>query len=158
VITSRERLRLRGEQVYPVKPLSLGAAEGLLTEPGELASRAPLPEAVHLFVERARSRCPDFRLTPQNAASVLGICRRVDGLPLAIELATARLGVLSPQALLLYLERQPSLLTDGARDLPDRQRTLADTLAWSYQLLAESERRLFRELSVFAGGCTLEAI
>ncbi|MFN8636911.1 MAG: tetratricopeptide repeat protein [Chloroflexota bacterium] len=153
VVTSRERLRLRGEQVYPVKPLSLDAAERLLTEPG-----TPLPEAVQLFVERARARRPDFELTSQNAASVLGICRRVDGLPLAIELATARLGVLPPHALLGYLDRRLPLLTDGARDLPDRQRTLADTLAWSYELLTEPERRLFIGLSVFAGGCTLEAV
>ena len=114
--------------------------------------------AVQLFVERARSANPDFRLTGMNAAVVAAICRRLDGLPLALELAAARIKLLPPTALLGRLDRALPLLTGGARDLPERQRTLSNTIAWSYDLLSQVEQGVFRRLSVFVGGGTLDAL
>ena len=113
--------------------------------------------AVRLFVDRARAVKSDFALSEANAPAVVEIVRRLDGLPLALELVAARVRVLSPAALSVRLDRSLPLLTGGAQDLPDRQRTLRDTIAWSYDLLRPNEQTLFRRLGVFAGGCTLEA-
>ncbi len=148
--TSRAPLRLRGEREYPVAPLPV--PENGRTAPGVAAQSA----AVALFVDRARAVQPGFGLTDANAGAVAAICARLDGLPLAIELASARLRVLPPAALLARLERRLPLLTGGARMAPQRQQTLRDAIAWSYALLDPAEQRFFRRLSVFAGGCTLE--
>ena len=147
--TSREVLRLSGEHVLTAGPLAL---------PEDDATEAIAGAgAVLLFVARAQATQPDFALTTANAPAVAQVCRRLDGLPLAIELAAARVAHLTPAALLTRLERRLPLLTGGARDAPPRQRTMAATIAWSHDLLAEDERALFRRLAVFAGGCTLEA-
>jgi predicted ATPase len=152
LVTSRAGLCLRAERVYPLAPLALADPQHL---PG-LAELAQCP-AVALFVQRAQAVKPDFQLTPTNAPAVAEICARLDGLPLAIELAAARVKVLLPAALLSRLSRQLELLTSGARDAEERQRTMRATLAWSEDLLSAEERMLFRRLSVFVGGCTLEA-
>ncbi len=153
LVTSRQVLRLQAEREYPVAPLDVPAeytaAERVLTQ---------VPSAVQLFVQRAQAARPGFALTSENAAAVAELCRRLDGLPLAIELAAARIRLLSPEALLERIERRLDLLASGGPDLPARQRTLRATLDWSHQLLAPSERALFARLSVFAGGATLEAI
>jgi len=153
LVTSREPLRVRGEQIVPVPPLTL-------PDPAHIPDLDQLVQipAVALFVERAREARPDFALTAENAASIVAICQRLDGLPLALELAAAGLRVLSPAALLARLERGMPLLTRGARDLPERQQTLRTTIGWSYELLSERDQRVFRRLAVFAGGFTLEAV
>ncbi len=153
LVTSREPLRVRNERVVPVLPLALPDAEYL----PDLETLAQVP-AVALFVERVREVKPDFALTVDNAQAIAEICRRLDGLPLALELAAARSNVLPPEALLARLEHRLPLLTHGARDLPQRQQTLRNTIAWSYDLLAESDKALFQRLAVFAGGFTLEAV
>ncbi|HET8631856.1 MAG TPA: AAA family ATPase, partial [Thermomicrobiales bacterium] len=152
LITSRAELRLRWEHIFPVPPLALPDA-GREPAPDGLASYA----AVRLFVARARAARPDFALTADNVATVAAICRRLDGLPLALELAAARLRVLGPAALLARLGDGLALLAGGARDLPARQRTLRDTLAWSHDLLAPAEQALFARLGVFVGGWTAAA-
>ena len=151
LVTSRAPLRLLGEQELAVPPLGLPDA-------ADHASSAPeASEAVRLFVERASAVKPDFALNEENAVAVSEICRRLDGLPLAIELAAARSRLLSPRSMLGPLERRLHLLTGGARDAPARQQTLRNTIAWSYDLLEPDEQALFRRLAVFVGGCSLEA-
>ncbi len=149
--TSRVALRLQGEYAYPVPPLALPDPDDLpaLDALGHVA-------AVALFVRQAQAARPGFALTPANARDVAAICVRLDGLPLALELAAARVAVLPPRALLERLAQPLRTLTGGARDLPERQRTLRHTIAWSYDLLPPTERAFFRRLSVFADGCSLE--
>jgi predicted ATPase/DNA-binding CsgD family transcriptional regulator/transcriptional regulator with XRE-family HTH domain len=150
--TSRAPLRVRGEQEYPVAPLASPSFEHMVTL--EEAEQSP---AVRLFVERAQAASPSFTLTPANAAAVAAICGRLDGLPLALELAAPRVKLLPPSALLARLHHTLPLLTGGGRDAPARQQTMRATIGWSYDLLEPGERALFRRLAVFAGGCTLEA-
>jgi predicted ATPase/class 3 adenylate cyclase len=152
LITSREGLHLRGEYEFPVAPLALPNLHDL--PPPERLSQY---EAVRLFIERAQAVKPDFRITNATAPAVAQICHRLDGLPLAIELAAARIRLFPPEALLKRLERRLSFLTGGARDLPARQQTIHNTIDWSYELLDAGEQTLFRRLGVFVGGCTLEA-
>jgi predicted ATPase/class 3 adenylate cyclase len=156
LVTSREALHVRGEQLYAVPPLSLPKAAGERADLAELAGY----EAVQLFVERAQAVKADFHLTNQNSATIADICLRLDGLPLAIELATARINLFSPEELRERLSSRLALLRGGPRDLPSRQQTLRATIDWSYQLLEPSERRLFELLSVFTGAGldTVEAI
>ena len=153
LVTSREVLRLRAEHQFTVLPLALPDPKHF----PDVESLAHVP-AVHLFTQRAQAIQSDFQLTTDNAATIAEICLRLDGLPLAIELAAARVKVLPPQALLARLSQRLTVLTSGARDMPERQQTLRNTIAWSYQLVDAQEQRLFRSLSVFVGGCTLEAI
>jgi predicted ATPase/class 3 adenylate cyclase len=150
--TSREPLRLRGEHEYAVLPLSLPGPRQATTAEG--ASTSP---AVALFVQRAHAIRADFALTDENAPAVSEICARLDGLPLGIELAAARVRLLSPEAIARRLEQRLPLLVGGARDLPARQQALRDTIAWSHDLLDDRERLLFRRLCVFVGGWTLDA-
>ena len=150
--TSRLLLRVSGEQAFPVPPLSIAAS-------GDRATKADVAgsEAGMLFVARAQAAHPAFTVTDANAADIAAICQRLDGLPLAIELAAARSNILPPAALLARLDPLLPMLTGGARDLPVRQQTMRDAIAWSYDLLTEGEQRLFRCLSIFAGGFSLEA-
>src|SRR6266566_2485454 len=153
LVTSRAVLHVQGEQEFPVPPLALPNLKQL-PEPEVLADYA----AIALFLQRAQAVIPRFELTAANARPIAEICVHLDGLPLAIELAAARIKLLPLQALLARLGRRLEILTSRARDVPTRQQTLRNTLAWSYQLLDASEQRLFRWLSVFVGGCTLEAV
>jgi predicted ATPase/class 3 adenylate cyclase len=153
LVTSREALRVRGEYVFPVPPLALPKMDVKHATSEQLSQY----EAVRLFIERAQALQPDFTITNENAPAVAEICWRLDGLPLAIELATARIRLFSPQALLERLESRMQLLRGGARDLPARQQTLRGAIDWSYEMLAAGEQRLFQTLSVFHG-CTVEAI
>ena len=153
LVTSRVVLHIYGEREFPVPPLDLPADE-TLSSPAALMECA----SIALFAQRAAAARPDFSLTTANAAAVVDICRRLDGLPLAIELAAARVKILPPTELRARLEHRLELLTGGARDLPQRQQTLRGTIKWSYDLLTPEEQKLFRRLSVFAGGCTLESI
>ncbi len=153
VVTSQAPLHVYGEHEFPVPPLALPDPKSI--PPLEVLSRLP---AIALFVERAQAVKHEFALTKENAAAVTAICARLDGLPLAIELAAARIKLLSPSAMLARLESRLNLLTGGARDLPTRQQTLRGTVDWSYGLLNTAEQTLFRRLSVFTGGCTLEAV
>lgn len=153
LVTSRETLHVRGENVYPVPPLALPQLDSRHLSLEQLAQS----EAVQLFIERARAVKPDFELTNENAPAVTEICARLDGLPLAIELATARLNVFTPQALAERLGNRLKLLRGGARDLPVRQQTLRDTVDWSYELLDAKEQSLFQLLAIFSGA-TIEAV
>jgi predicted ATPase/transcriptional regulator with XRE-family HTH domain/Tfp pilus assembly protein PilF len=154
LVTSRASLHVRGEHELAVPPLGL---------PDPKLPHLPLPEelgqyaAVALFVQRAWAHMPTFELTAANAPAVAAICRKLDGLPLAIELAAARIKLLSPAALLVRLERRLSVLSGGAQDLPARQQTMQAAIGWSYELLDAATQRLFRRLSVFVGGWTLAA-
>jgi predicted ATPase/class 3 adenylate cyclase len=152
VVTSRAVLHVSGEQEFGVPPLDVPNRHHL-PPLGALSQY----EAVALFIERARAVRPDFEVTNENAPAVAEICSRLDGLPLAIELAAARIKVLSPEAILDRLERRLPVLADAGQDLPARQRTLWGAIDWSYELLDEAERRLFGRLAVFVGGWTLEA-
>ena len=143
--TSREALRIRAERLYPVPPLGLPPV-GRVASPDRIGAS----EAVQLFVDRARGVRPDFELTDDNSAVVAEICRRLDGLPLAIELAAANLRLLSPEALRDRLGNRLDLLRNGPRDLPERQQTLRATMDWSYELLRPEEQLLFELLAVFA--------
>ena len=151
--TSRGPLRVRGEKVVGVAPLALPESGA----PVDLDTLAAVP-SVALFVSFGREARYDFELTGANAAAVAEICRRLDGLPLALQLAAARLTILPPTALLARLQRRLPILTRGPRDLPERQQTLRAAIAWSYDLLGAAERRLFRQLAVFPGGTTIEAV
>ncbi len=153
LVTSREVLHVRGEREFPVPPLALPDPKHL--PDCETMSRYG---AVALFLERAGEVVPSFHLTTDNAPLIAEICVRLDGLALAIELAAARLKLLPLSALLERLEHRLDVLTGGPRDLPARQHTLRDTIAWSYELLSKGEQQLFRLLSAFVGGCTLEAV
>ena len=153
LVSSRSSIGLSGEQEYPVPPLEL-------PDPANLPSLERLSqyEAVALFIERARAVKPGFEVTNDNAPAVAEICVRLDGLPLAIELAAARIRILTPQAMLSRIGDRLALLSGGARDLPARQQTLRGAIAWSHDLLDEAERSLFAGLSVFVGGAGLDAI
>jgi predicted ATPase len=153
LVTSRETMRVRGEREFVIQPLALPDPQHL---PGDetLANYG----AVALFLERAREVQPTLQLTAITAPLITEICRRLDGLPLALELAAARLKLLPLQALLERLEHRLAVLTSGPRDLPARQHTLRSTLTWSYDLLPVEEQRLFRVLSVFVGGCDFSAV
>jgi predicted ATPase len=152
LVTSREALHVGGEHVFPVPPLALPESGVKGVSVDQLAQS----EAIQLFVERAQAVKPDFRLTDENAQAVVELCVGLDGLPLAIELATARLGLFSPQALVERLGNRLKLLRGGARDAPVRQQTLRDTIDWSYEMLEPGEQQLFQLLSVFSGA-TFEA-
>lgn len=155
LVTSREVLRLRGEHEVALSPLPLPHIQG--SAPPNVEALAQ-NEAVALFLQRAVAVRPNFQLDDSNARVIAEICIRLDGLPLAIELATARLKLLSPQALLARLRQALKILTGGANDLPARQQTLRDTIDWSYNLLDADEQCFFRLLAVFSGGCNLEAV
>ena len=153
LITSREGLRISGESEYLVPPLALPNLK-------QLPSLESLSQyaAVELFIQRAKAVKPGFKITNDTAPAVAEICYRLDGLPLAIELAAARIKLLPPRAMLARLEHRLEFLTGGGRDLPARQQTLRNAIAWSYDLLDENEQKLFRRLSVFVGGCTVDAV
>jgi predicted ATPase/DNA-binding CsgD family transcriptional regulator len=152
LVTSRAVLHVYAEQIYQLEPLTLPDANSLTT-PEKLRQS----EAVELFIERAQAARHDFQLTPENARAVAQICVRLDGIPLAIELAAARARILNPLALLERLDQQLPLLTGGPLDQPARQQTMRDTIAWSYNLLSPEQQQLLEQLSVFAGGWTLES-
>jgi predicted ATPase/DNA-binding NarL/FixJ family response regulator len=157
LVTSRATLHLYDEQEFPVPPLALPDHNRLRTMEKDASVSTMEFAAIDLFCQRARAVKPEFVLTPANAADVAKICISLDGLPLAIELAAARIKVFAPSALLARLQQRLTLLTGGPHDLPARQRTLRDEIAWSYDLLTPAEQTLFRRLAVFVGGFTLEA-
>jgi predicted ATPase len=151
-VTSRTPLRVSGEREYAVAPMEV-------PDPRHMPSLEGLPRygSIELFVQRARQTMPDFELTPDNAAAVADICYRLDGLPLAIELAAARMRILPPQEIVKRLDARLTFLTTRVRDVPERQRTLRNAIGWSYDLLDDEHRALFRRLGVFVAGFDLEA-
>lgn len=151
IVTSRILLQLRGEQEYPVSPLDTPADEKQSIE------KLLEYESIALFQQQAKSVQPRFKITDENLSAVVEICRRLDGLPLAIEIAAARIRMLPPKAILKRLDQSLSLLVGGPKDLPDRQQTLRQTIDWSYELLEADEQVLFARLGIFAGGFTLDA-
>jgi predicted ATPase/class 3 adenylate cyclase/DNA-binding CsgD family transcriptional regulator len=153
LVTSRMVLHVQAEHEFAVPPLSMA-------DPRHLPDVVALSqyEALALFIQRAQASRPEFQLTKANARAIAEICQHLDGLPLAIELAAARIKLLPPQALLARLTPRLTVLTSRARDVPERQQSLRQTIEWSYQLLDAEQQRLFRRLTVFAGGCTLQAI
>jgi predicted ATPase len=153
LVTSRAALHVYGEHEFPVPPLALPDSKS--THSLKVLSQCP---AIALFVQRAAAAKPEFELNAENARAVTEICARLDGLPLAIELAAARVKVLSLSAIQTRLTSRLQLLTGGARDLPQRQQTLRAAIDWSYDLLSAAEQKLFRRLSVFVSGCTLEGV
>src|SRR5207248_1561122 len=153
LVTSRAVLRVQGEYEFPVPPLPFPDLHHLPT-PEAIAQYG----AVTLFMQRVQAIKPDFQLTEDNARVIVEICACLDGLPLALELAAARIKLLPPQALLARLDHRLAVLTSRRRDVPLRQQTLRNTLTWSYDLLTAEEQRLFRRLSVFVGGSSLEAV
>jgi predicted ATPase len=153
LVTSREVLRLRGEHEFVVQPLPVPDLKQSVDS--ETLSHYA---SVTLFTQRAQAVKPDFQVTDTNAHTIAAICARLDGLPLALELAAARLKHLSPQALLARLAHRLQVLTRGPRDASERQQTLRNTIQWSYDLLTAEEQRLFHCLAVFVGGCTFEAV
>ena len=152
LVSSRAALNIQGEHRFDLGPLELPS-------PGYVPALDDLPHfsALQLFAERARPVNPNFQITADNALAIVEICRKLNGLPLAIELASARVNVLSPQDLLARLNRQLHVLTGGPRDLPERHRTMRQAISWSYELLTEREERLFRRLAYFSGDFSLEA-
>jgi predicted ATPase/DNA-binding SARP family transcriptional activator len=158
LVTSREPLRLRAEQQFRLAPLALPEPELLPGDGAALAAKLAAVPAVNLFVQRVRAVEPTFALDEGNAAIVGEICTRLEGLPLALELAAAQVDALTLPEILARLERRLAFLVDGSRDLPPRQRTLRATLDWSYDLLTPGEKELLAGLSVFAGGCTPAAV
>ena len=150
VTSSRTLLRIAAEREHPLAPLALPPT----SDADSIESLMSYP-AIALFVDRARSTVASFEVTPENAGAVAAVCRRLDGLPLALELAAVRLRLLSPEALLERLDHALAVLTTGPRDSPERQQTLRATIEWSHSLLTEPEQRLFRRMAVFVGGCTL---
>ncbi len=153
IATTREPLRLRGEQIFPVPPLQLPDISGFRQAVSELMKN----ESIQFFAERAQSVKPDFKISETNITPIIEICSRLDGLPLAIELAAARMNVFSPEALLKRMDNRLKLLKGGPRDLPARQQTLRDTIDWSYEMLSSGEQKLFALLSVFPD-CTYEQV
>ncbi|MGH9802943.1 MAG: ATP-binding protein, partial [Blastocatellia bacterium] len=150
LVTSRAALKVRWEHEFAVPPLSVPS----LNDSAVILTQSP---SVQLFLERTRAVKPDFDLTDDNARIVAEICARLDGLPLALELAAARIRVLTPRAILQRLDQSLKLLSGGARDLPARQQTIRNTIEWSYDLLSREEQALFRQLAIFVGGFMLEA-
>ena len=151
--TSRSRLQIGGAHEFPVRPFALPDPRGARD-----VSAISQYESVRLFIERAEAARPSFQVTAENAPAIAEICTRLDGLPLAIELAAARIRILPPEAMLGRLSARLPILTGGARNLPVRQQTLRGAIAWSYELLAPADQALYRRLAVFSGGATLEAI
>ncbi|CAN5318907.1 hypothetical protein BH23CHL1_BH23CHL1_08710 [soil metagenome] len=152
LVTSRVALNLQCEQEFAVPPLDLPGHEGS-ADLDDIAAN----ESVRLFVQRAKRLRPDFKVTAVNAGPIVAVCHRLDGLPLALELAAGRINVLTPKAILARLDNRLTLLTGGGQDVPERQQTLRNTISWSYDLLTPHEQAFFRRLAVFVGGWTLEA-